>query len=493
MPNTKTRVVGSGYSTFTYRGKVIAFLEQVEDSGQRAFSDAGQPWQFIQPIGHRHPVEIATSRVLQGGTLNLTIRELWNTFVWEQLSGLAGTKNIVDVFGRLADDPSYVTCQSVIRPPAGAGKPRGKNYHNCLQSDTRILTDQGTFAIGDLAGRTVNVMSSRGWWTEAEVKSFGVQRLSAITLTRGGREKVVWATPGHRWFVQTRKGRPQACYAKETTTAELRGGDRLVSVFQPSQTSKIRPSAFGIAHGIVYGDGNIEGKAQNAAGVSLWGTKDAELLKWFPHSPTRHVESVGGVSGTRVVDLPGYFKAAPSLTESGSYLYGWLAGYFAADGAVDRNGVATLSSADRASLQVARDVCTKLGIATHGIRTSSRTGFDGREPSDLYSMVIRVPDLTEDFFLVTEHRQRAAGRLTADSAAKSMDGWFVKSVIETERHEEVYCAVVPDGQAFVLEDNILTGNCVVVDISDNDTITVGGLAVTKGIVVAYTHSTRLGG
>jgi hypothetical protein len=32
---------------------------------------------------------------------------------------------------------------------------------------------------------------------------------------------------------------------------------------------------------------------------------------------------------------------------------------------------------------------------------------------------------------------------------------------------------------------------VVVDIADNDTITVGALAVTKGIVVAYTHSSRL--
>jgi hypothetical protein len=34
-------------------------------------------------------------------------------------------------------------------------------------------------------------------------------------------------------------------------------------------------------------------------------------------------------------------------------------------------------------------------------------------------------------------------------------------------------------------------NCVVVDIADNDTITVGALAVAKGIVVAYTHSTSL--
>lgn len=148
MPNTKVRVVGSGYSTFTYRGKVIAFLEQVEDSGQRAFSDAGQPYQFIQPIGAEHPVEIATSRVLQGGTLNLTIRELWNTFVWEELAGLAGTRNIVDVFRALARDPSYVTCQTVIRPPAGAGKPRGKNYHNCVVVD---ISDNDTITVGGLA------------------------------------------------------------------------------------------------------------------------------------------------------------------------------------------------------------------------------------------------------------------------------------------------------------------------------------------------------
>jgi hypothetical protein len=55
MPQPQVRVVGSGFSTFSYQGKPIAYLEQVEDSGQRAFSDAGAPYQFIQPIGSRHP------------------------------------------------------------------------------------------------------------------------------------------------------------------------------------------------------------------------------------------------------------------------------------------------------------------------------------------------------------------------------------------------------------------------------------------------------
>lgn len=147
MPNTQVRVVGSGYSTFSYQGQPIAFLEQVEDSGQRAFSDAGAPYQFIQPIGARHPVEIATSRVLQGGTLQLTIRELWNAPVWNQLQGLAGTQNIVDVFEALAANPAYVTCQTVIKPPGG-GRPRGKNFHNCVVVD---ISDNDTITVGGLA------------------------------------------------------------------------------------------------------------------------------------------------------------------------------------------------------------------------------------------------------------------------------------------------------------------------------------------------------
>lgn len=147
MPNTKVRVVGSGFSTFSYAGLPIAFLEGLDDSGQRAFSDAGQSYQFIHPLGSRHPIEIATSRVLAGGTLNLTIRELWDGPVWTQLQGLAAAQNIVDIYDLLAANPAYVTCQTVIQPPGG-GRPRGKNYHNCTVVD---IADNDTITVGALA------------------------------------------------------------------------------------------------------------------------------------------------------------------------------------------------------------------------------------------------------------------------------------------------------------------------------------------------------
>lgn len=151
MAQTQARVVGSGYTSFNYRGRPIAFLEGIEDSGQRAFSDLGQPYQFIHPLGETHPIEIATSRVLSGGTLQLTIRELWDIPVWHHLAGLAQTYNIVDIFRVLAQDPEYVTCQTIIKPPGTENNPgrwRGKTFQNCVIVD---INDGDTITVGALA------------------------------------------------------------------------------------------------------------------------------------------------------------------------------------------------------------------------------------------------------------------------------------------------------------------------------------------------------
>lgn len=151
MPSGRVRVVGSNYTTFNYRGKPIAFLESIEDSGQRAFADSGQPYQFITPLGADHPVEIATSRVLSGGTLNLTIRELWDAPVWQQLQGMARAQNIVDIYKFLARDPAYVTCQQIIKPPGTENSPsrwRGKTYNNCTITE---IGDGDTVTLGTLS------------------------------------------------------------------------------------------------------------------------------------------------------------------------------------------------------------------------------------------------------------------------------------------------------------------------------------------------------
>lgn len=144
------RTVGSNYTTFNYGGKAIAYLEQIDDSGQDA---VGGGFEFIHPLGYDHPTDIVTARALNGGTMRLTIRELWHAEVWEQLAGLAGTHDIVQVFKRLAQTPQYVSCSKIITPPTG--RRYGKTYHKCTIVG---IPDGDTINIGALSvAKQINV------------------------------------------------------------------------------------------------------------------------------------------------------------------------------------------------------------------------------------------------------------------------------------------------------------------------------------------------
>ena len=282
----------------------------------------------------------------------------------------------------------------------------GRGNYLCLAGETRVVTSSGVCEIAALAGGYHELLAGDGGWIKAEVRSFGRQRLMRLTLTRNGVEKVIHATPDHRWFVRPdRDGRRLV----ETTTDSLRPGQKLHSVFPRLIAGDTRPSPFGIAHGIVCGDGPIPGRTaggRRTATIVSGGSKNRELLRYFPGSAVRRVRNLDAV---RVCDLPTFFKDRPSLEEAPSYLLGWLAAYFAADGCANKRGGAVLSS------------------------------------------------LRPEFLLLEHHRSRfqAAKRSRTGRAA-----WTVVSVELTDRVDEVYCAVVPTTGSFVLEDNILTGNCL---------------------------------
>ena len=76
--------------------------------------------------------------------------------------------------------------------------------------------------------------------------------------------------------------------------------------------------------------------------------------------------------------LPAFFKEHPPLDESPSYLYGWLAGYFAADGCVAADGTVILNSAHKENLEFVRAICARLGIGTYGITRANACGVPGK-------------------------------------------------------------------------------------------------------------------
>lgn len=337
---------------------------------------------------------------------------------------------------------------------------------HCLRGSEKYLTKEGTKTLAETAGTTQMVLGAHGEWTPAEIKSFGNDELCRIVLTRYGRRKELFATAPHRWFKKRKRkaGRPPAGESKwvEVTTENLSPGDILRSVYKTPHSSK-RLSPVGVQAGIVFGDGTIH-TSNNTALVRLYGEKDAQLLKWFPLNFTTHGVHPDGnhVPFTEVKDLPTYFKSPPPLNEAPSYLRGWLAGYFAADGNVttdEGSCQAFLTSVSLKNIQIARDVCHILGI-----RTTSIVKWSGssqlREELNAYRLQLDIEDLSEDFFLIEDHRIRASGLKGRWSAKgrRAVQDWKVESIERTGITEEVFCAVVPKGHAFVLDDNLLTGN-----------------------------------
>ena len=135
--------------------------------------------------------------------------------------------------------------------PAGrmqlaVGRPHRITAFNCLRADTEIMTNRGFKPLYELARhREVNVLSPvSGQFERAVAKSYGVQPLNRIviskTFRRNGETFNVFATPNHRWVLQT----------GEVVTS-LKPGDILKAA-----DSRIPMDAAGFVHGLVFGDGS---------------------------------------------------------------------------------------------------------------------------------------------------------------------------------------------------------------------------------------------
>lgn len=326
----------------------------------------------------------------------------------------------------------------------------GATIFHCLAGETRFLTPDGPRTLAECVDQEVLVLTGplgqdRGGWSPAHIHAFGEQRLWAVTLKRNKQTKVLYATDGHRWLVR----RPD----RILTTQNLRPGHRLAQIRMERYTGALDHE--GIRHGFHFGDGSVQVRGERTYGVvTLWGPKQ-DLADYFREVAPADYRTFtkGGVKGLRFSGgMKDYRKELPSLHAPAEYLYGWLAGYVAADGSVGKNGQVTLSSAVQENLEHVRDIATLLGIGTYGITGKMRKGFGG-QPSMVFQVGLSAADLPEEFFLRDDHRARC------NPQAQERFGWTVVSVEETDRVEEVYCAVVPGTESFALEDNIHTGNC----------------------------------
>lgn len=316
-----------------------------------------------------------------------------------------------------------------------------KAFYHCFAGETEVITWEGVKPIRELAGGTHRLLTRGGVWVDAPVKAYGEQRLMRIELGRNGVTKSIFATDEHRWFL---RGQKHAVF-----TRNLKPGNRLEAVFPALQ--QIEPSVEGVRHGIVFGDGTLNDRY---ALVNLHGEKGPELRGWFEGLPQGDYSRENQEPFVQVRNLPKIYKSLPSLSEPPEYLAGFVAGYLATDGHVAKDGTIMLNCMDESVLRHVRDICTRIGLGTHGITSQERLGY-GKEPTAIF----RIHFVTSHFSASMLLRREALLRWQEHSKAFGRHRWSVKSVTATDRLEDVYCAEVPGEAAFVLADNILTGNC----------------------------------
>lgn len=321
---------------------------------------------------------------------------------------------------------------------------RRVTYSNCFTGDTIIMTDKGLRSLISCCADTVPIkVLSNGTWREAKVQYFGDQEVKLLTLRRGKTIRQFRVTGNHQWFIRNKKGGTAL-----KSTDELCIGDII-----PTEVLKCyrayKPNPIGVAHGFFMGDGDHVDK--KSLRVNICKGKE-ELLPYFTPDTIGHSGDVITICG-----MPRFFLKYPSLEESKAYLYGWLAGYFAADGSVDLRGSCVICSTNKLDLKYVQNVLCVLGIPCEEIRQQTRISNLNGKKGTVFILNLNKKYLNENFFIRKEHRDR----FIHNPFRKDAD-WKVDNLEELGSICPVYCAVVPDTQSFALEGGIKTHNCYVI-------------------------------
>lgn len=332
----------------------------------------------------------------------------------------------------------------------------GAAANNPLHEDTRVYTRAGWVRLGDLEGcQSVELLSSSKKyardngesyasapkWVTASVSNIEVQPSIEIKLEHyNGVQFSIVASENHRWYRRTTTNSPW----ERVSGLELNEGDYLPIVL-PSKS--YRASIFGAQHGLFFGDGTRSNGELHQFGSSVQVLKDlfGPLVEHVTHR--RDDEYV-------VRNCPRSWGSVPLKSKDHSYIYGFLAGYFAADGSVTQSGQLRLASSRKEELESVAALFSHIGIRTTPISISS-TSSNFSDSRELWCLSIYKYDVSEDFFLKEDHKNRwlsnQANRRTRD---------YAKVVSITSVGEQrVLCATVPEYEQFVTEGFVLTSNC----------------------------------
>ena len=306
-----------------------------------------------------------------------------------------------------------------------------QHMHNCFKSNTRFVTDSGVKEFRDFNdGQEIKVIGADGEWHTATVRKYGKQKMQDVMIQSGRSVKHIFCTANHRWLLKD-----------GSVTTNLTEGMTLAllpELHKSEMTAKKDYQAW--ATGFAIGDGLD--KKKDYTTIRLCGDKSKYANYFVKAGDT--VTYPESYHGDAYVLHKGAFKqdflnakAWRFLDDKGKqYLF---EGFYAADGAVKTNKVAT---ADDRVANMIREISSVAGfyIASESEIIHDTNFKKGARIIDFRFRKYQIPN----------------------------NPWIVKKIkpYRPEIEYDAWCVEEPETHSFTLDGGVVTGNCDLVNLED---------------------------
>ena len=315
---------------------------------------------------------------------------------------------------------------------------------NCFDRSTRFITDRGVKSFYDFYdGEEIKVLTHKGNWKKAVVKSYGYQQLQKISFKRAkGGVKEVLCTANHRWLLKD-----------GTETTNLSIGDKLIAApdianVNWENSNKLEKLlwciGFGIADGSIIKDHGVPTMLIRLCGHK---TEFAERFEDVGYTVT-YPDSLNGDGFVRMTNI--HSKDIPWLILNNENVKFLIDGWLSADG-----NIGLYKSNKYRGVQVT-------GEANNYI-------YDLLNMSGYY--VTNMTDLTGQ---ETNYGVRTSKTISYGFHSNQSDRTWVVENIEPaylNGNAQVWCLEVEDDHSFILENGIPTGNCCLFNV---EKVLIGG-------------------
>lgn len=307
--------------------------------------------------------------------------------------------------------------------------------YNCLEKSTQFVTSEGVKSFEDFVeGDTTTVLTHKGNWKPAVVKSYGEQDLFDIVLRKSSARHTITATENHRWILKD---------GSETTN--LKVGDLIYkpeSTFSGFNYDEATPEErLYWCYGMVYGDGTkVKYKGEHKYSMIRLCGGDKQFADRFEEMGFK-ISTNNSLDEDFMAYTGTYLKTAPDpAIDSPELIRAFVAGYLQADGAKSRNPSGSryksIQSSELSHIEFIRKCFPIAGV-----------------------WIISERDLTGQVTNYGTRPHTISFRLADTMGSLDNQGWVVDSITSAGRREKVWCLEVEDDHSFVLLDGVVTGNC----------------------------------